>query len=288
MIEYLRKNAKVRNTIKPIKPWLIPIWMRAQCSPLWHSYQTNRRNKLPTRKIHSYCIGLPKTGTHSIASLLPCNSYHEPETNTLLYLFRQSRYQGMTLKEQVSILKSRDSQLWLEMESNFMLGLVLEPLAEAFPNAKYVLTVREPYSWLESQINQQLLFGHIEPFYSAFQYMFGTIPHSKVDAKLSEMGLNSIEGYLSYWGRANSTALDCFPSQNLFVISTKQITSKASEIADFVGLENITSETHSYARKDKKVKVLDFVNKEYLEEMVEKYTSAAKNKINNFAGENLV
>ncbi len=89
--------------------------------------------------------------------MVHCRSAHEPETHTLLYLYNLYIKGKISKDDQVRVLKARDSWLWLELESNWMLGLVIDALIEAFPNAKFIYTVRNPEEWIGSEINQEYI-----------------------------------------------------------------------------------------------------------------------------------
>lgn len=281
MVEKIRKNNFFRKHFKKaLKPALLPVWFYTQKTWLWQSYQGFMRQYLPDRETHAFCVGLPKTGTHSIANMLRCNAAHEPETQTLLYLYKLHKQGKLSIDQQVRILRARDVQLWLELESNFMLGLVIKALVQAFPDAKYILTVRNPYSWLESQVNQQIEFGHIEPWKSAFYDMFGNHPHTEHDLILRHKKLNSVAGYLSYWAEYNKLVIENIPKENLLTVNTSELTAKSSSISDFVGAKGVNaSKTHTYARKEKKLRVSELVEPSYITEMIEFYTSDVQKKI---------
>ena len=60
--------------------------------------------------------------------MLNCGSEHEPETHTLLHLYHQRAQGQISHEDQKLVLEARDVWLWLEIESNWMLGFVLEAL----------------------------------------------------------------------------------------------------------------------------------------------------------------
>jgi hypothetical protein len=276
-----RQDASLKTKItRTIKRPLVPLWLNTQKLTLWQEYQKYQSQNKPKRNLHSFCIGLPKTGTHSIARMLDCRSAHEPETHIILYLYKNHLQGTMSLEEQVRILKTRDVMLWLEMESSWVLGLVIKPLIAAFPQAKYVLTVREPMSWLESQINEEIETGKIEPFASAHAYMFGEKEYTKEDAKLAELGHYSLAGYLSYWANQHRYILDNIPQEQLMIVKTQYITEKAENISNFVGANGVDRQnTVSYERKNKKRRLSQLINSDYLREQTVLYTAEIQHEI---------
>jgi len=204
------------------------------------------------------------------------HSAHEPETHILLSLYDRHAQGGMTVSEQARVLRARDTLLWLDVESNHLLGLVIEGLVAAFPDARYVLTVRDPRAWLESQINQQHEKGHIEPFKTAWARMYGGVPATEHDARLHEQGLYGVGGYLSYWSRQNLRVLRAVPSANLMVVWTREITDRADQIARFLGAEGVDRErTHSNRRREKALRLDALVDSAYLAEQIQIHTAEA-------------
>jgi hypothetical protein len=204
------------------------------------------------------------------------HSAHEPETHILLSLYDQHAQGTMTVSEQARVLRARDTLLWLDVESNHLLGLVIEGLVAAFPDARYVLTVREPRSWLESQINQQHEKGHIEPFKTAWHRMYGGVPATEHDARLLGQGLYGVGGYLSYWSRQNLRVLRAVPPANLMVVWTREITDRADQIARFLGVADVNRErTHSNRRREKTLRLDALVAPDYLAEQIQRHTAEA-------------
>ena len=266
----------LRHYARPYRSALLPAWTRLQRNRLWQRIHELRRPFLRDRTTHAFSVGLPKTGTTSIARMVTGHSAHEPETHILLSLHDQHAQGRMTVSEQARVLRARDTLLWLDVESNHLLGLVIEGLVAAFPDARYVLTVREPRSWLESQINQQDEKGHIEPFKTAWQRMYGDVSPTVQDARLLEKGLYGVGGYLSYWSRQNRRVLRAVPADNLMVVWTQEITDRADQIIQFLGAEGVDRErTHSNRRREKALRLDALVESDYLAEQIQRHTAEA-------------
>lgn len=280
MIDRLPRFGQFRRFARPLRPVALPVWFLLQRSSAWQAYQERARVRRPARPYHAFCIGLPKTGTQSLAQMLRLRAAHEPETNTLLHLYARQLKGKMSVSDQAAVLRARDTLLWLEMESNFMLGLVIEAMNLAFPEARYVLTVRDPRSWLESQINEEaftVVPNRVEPFWTAFNYMYGTQPPGARDSAFSEWGLHSLEGYLTYWATHNMRVLETIPEDRLLVVLTKDISAKADEINTFVGAPGVwTQKTNSHARPVKRLTLNKMVDADYLTTLVEKHTAEAQ------------
>lgn len=103
-----------------------------------------------------FCIGLPRTGTHSLAHMFGKHfrAAHEPkkqETIINILDWKSGRY---SKSKMLRILALRDKRLKLNLEASHYLHHIVDLLVELFPQAKFILTVREPISWLASETNQ--------------------------------------------------------------------------------------------------------------------------------------
>ena len=131
-----RLPASVKDTIRP---FALPIWLRLQERKNWQRVVHTVMARRSPRPFHAFGVGLPKTGTVSLANLLQPHyaASHEPETWILTHLFQRSTpgaANPMSLEEQIRVLHTRDRMLNLALESNFVLGYVIEPLYAAFPD----------------------------------------------------------------------------------------------------------------------------------------------------------
>ena len=54
------------------------------------------------------------------------------------------------------LVHRRDKALWLEMEASAFNVHVLDLLVQEFPHARFILTIRDCYSWVDSALNHQL------------------------------------------------------------------------------------------------------------------------------------
>lgn len=110
------------------------------------------------RKFHAYCVGLPRSGTHSIAYALGSyyRSSHEPSPKgTIEFILKYC--QGEISQELTKkIIHTRDNCFNLDLESAHYLSHCIDLLTECFPESKYIFSIREPYEWLNSEINKNL------------------------------------------------------------------------------------------------------------------------------------
>ena len=106
------------------------------------------------RNFRLYALGLPKTGTVSLQALFgKYRSGHEFwqwDTNQKHILFKE---QTISKEELCEFLVYRDAAACLEMDSAYFNRYYIEMLAEVYSDAKFICLVRDPLSWVKSQVN---------------------------------------------------------------------------------------------------------------------------------------
>jgi hypothetical protein len=243
-------------------------WVRAriQIGPL--------SRLLHPRRFQAYCVGTAKSGTTSIADIFS-RSYqaaHEPDyvrmIETILATFGTVDRRGIDC-----FLRKRDQQLWLEMESSQLCYFFVEHLVRVFPDARFLLTIRDCRSWLDSLINHQLarpLSGerHAEYWQKLRDLRFGTAPdrHPEPERPLAERGLYTLDGYFSYWATHNQRIIDMVPKERLLIVRTHEITQSIPEFADFlhVPAESLDSLRGHTNRAIRMFNVLSLIDPDYL------------------------
>jgi hypothetical protein len=169
-------------------------------------------------------------------------------------------------------LQQRDDRLRLEMDSSQLNGNFIDLLPGLFPHARFVLTIRDAYSFLRSAIDHQLARGGGSPTWEQMRELrFGGHAHSRHERALQERGLYPIDGYLSYWGRHNQTVLRVVPSDRLLAVRTNEIGRSVSQIADFFGIppESLDADhAHAYPAANR-FRMLRLIDREFLEERIQ-------------------
>ncbi|WP_432472125.1 sulfotransferase [Amphritea sp. HPY] len=230
-----------------------------------------------TRKSHIYCIGTAKSGTHSIEALFgdELHSDHEPESDKVINMILAKAAGHISDAELGAYLLKRDRRLSLDIDSSQLNFFLLRKLVELFPDAKFILTIRNPYSWLDSFVNHQLARGGSEKWMKLRDLRFrpDIYTHQPGELLLKKKGLYTLDGYLSYWAHHNRTVIDTVPEDRLLIIRTDKITGHSEEIAGFAGISisSIRKEkSHAYKAKER-FNLLDQVDQEYLEGKVQEH-----------------
>jgi hypothetical protein len=151
------------------------------------------------------------------------------------------RYEGALSSEKArAMLRQRDRNLRLEMDSFNQLGVFCEELAEEFPEARFVLTLREPRAWLNSIVNQHLRVDVSErPLERRMRELFfggDGCEYEREEEELERAGLFPISGYLKGWTGHYRRALSSIPPDRLLVIRTEDLGGSVRAVAGFLSI----------------------------------------------------
>jgi hypothetical protein len=177
---------------------------------------------------------------------------HEKKSLEFIDVFFRWREGGLGERQLRDWLCARDQELALEVDASWLNGLVIDLLAREFPEARFVLTIRNCYSWLNSEFRRVLHAPSQKPQRVKLRkFLHGpeTIAHSPEEKILKELGLYTIDGYLSHWAAHNEKVLEAIPEDRLLVVRTEQIGVRAAEIAEFARLPRHAlrrERTHEY------------------------------------------
>jgi len=225
------------------------------------------------RRFRAYCVGSAKSGTHSIAAIFDRDyaAAHEPEHKPMIETILARDAGNLSDRQIARFLTDRDRRLALEMDSSQLNGHVIADLVALFPLARFVLTIRDVYSFVNSAIDHHIArAGGSETWRRMNQLKFGGCPHCPHDAPLADRGLFPLQGYLTYWTRHNQTILDVVPPDRLLPVGTNDISGSLPQIARFLGIECETldaSRSHQYPAVEK-LNILGRLDPDYLEDRV--------------------
>ena len=198
------------------------------------------------RRTRLYGLGVGKTGTHSLAEMFSTDvrARHEPEAGNTIDKIIDRHYGRISDDEWIGWLRARDRRMALEVDSASLNLHLLAFLVPEFPDARFVLTIRDCYSWLNSAINHIVRVRERLPphwlKWRAFQAGAAGYIYGPADEVLKTAGLPNLDNQLFQWRRYNEEAIAKVPAERLLVVRTDQITQRAFEIADFAGLPRRT------------------------------------------------
>jgi hypothetical protein len=229
-----------------------------------------RSNGAARRRARLYCVGAAKTGTKSIADCFRghLRSAHEAETDQTIDTILAVAAGQMSRANLRDYVHDRDQRLALDVDSSQLNYFILDELLELFPDARFVLTIRDPYSWLDSFVNHQLNRPTTPRWTRLRELRFRAreLTHPPEEAALKTRGLYTLDGYLSYWMRHNQKVLSSTSAGRLLIVRTDQISQRIDEIAKFAGVSGETADiTSSHSNKaDRRHGVMAQLDAEYL------------------------
>lgn len=240
------------------------------------------RKVLQPRRFHAFSVGVPRSGTHSIGGLFAnYRAVHEPEAETVIELMvRQATGQDRLSDGQlVQSFQRRDKYLWLEMEASNPIGYFTGTLVKAFPEARFILTIRDCYSWLDSYLNQQSgqpIYTGVNDFWDDMRrvyYSVGDDQHAAGEQVLAERGLYTLDGYLTFWQRRNQMVLEQVPADRLLVIRTTELGESLGKIGRFLSVpaDSLVGGKAHLGKGKRKFGLLPMLDRDFLEAKVAKY-----------------
>lgn len=191
------------------------------------------------RRLHAYCIGAAKTGTTTVADMFRggFRAAHEPATSATNRLVIDALEGRIGAAELEKRLRERDLALNLELEAAHPLGYVGGVLARTFPEARFIVTLREPRAWLESRLNYHFRARPKE--WEEYRDYFWTRRHrgwAATEKPLEELGLCSLDTYLQQYADHYDRVLGEVPAERRLLLRTHELDAAPPKLATFLGI----------------------------------------------------
>lgn len=146
-------------------------------------------------------------------------------------------------------------QVGLEMDSASFNWLAAAEFARESEDARFILTIRDCFSWLESLLNMLLFLGpELRDWMLEFgRDVFGvTLRRSDVASRaaLLDAAPRLVVPALALWSEGIRTVLDAIPTERLLIVRTDRIAAEIARIAAFVGVSAgslAASRSHAFA-----------------------------------------
>ncbi len=234
------------------------------------------------RRFQAYNVGIVKTGTFSIAGIF--SNYRSlcefkfKETTEMILKFKKGK---IAREEFRRCVRKRDNEGILEMDSASFNYFYLDILVEEFPSAKFIFTIRDCYSWVDSLINMflgnavttdksnQWIFD-----YSEFAYGLGRSIYNNKKRLMRNFN-NLIDKLLAYWDLTNREIIKRLPLERSLIVRTTDISNSVERMADFVGVprETLIKERSHLFKARHKFNVLHEIEYKFLNKKFKHYCS---------------
>jgi len=190
------------------------------------------------RPFRAYCVSLGKSGTHSVVDLFSSHyrARHEPGVKQLIRCLLAYESGAISYADRRDFFARRDDRRRIVLEASTVLVHFVDVIRELYPSARFILTLRDCYSWLNSAINHALYRGIRREWrsYNEFLYGPGRYDYSREESLFAEHGLYSLDSHLSVWARHNAMALSSIPGERLLVIRLKDLAGSAKRLSEFL------------------------------------------------------
>jgi hypothetical protein len=192
-----------------------------------------RSTAMGDAQFRAFGVGCAKTGTNSLARMFArgYRSAHEPQKHALLALIldRDAQFAAAVRK----LLDPLD----LEMNASQLNGYIVGTLVALYPEAKFVLTLREPAGWVRSFANHQLTRGRLA--HGSLWARFRNLRFLGTDGPEGN-ALYTLDQYLRFWLSHNLNVLGVVPRERLLVVRTEHLDAEIPRLAEFLAIDAAT------------------------------------------------
>jgi hypothetical protein len=190
----------------------------------------------------AFCVGQAKSGTGSLWGVLNQNfrAAHEPERSALFkQVLRRSRGE-ISDCELIGWLRERQWRLGLDIDIAWGNFFLLDQLLAAFPDAKFIVLVRDCYTWLDSIVGHMLTRDIPPDVRSFMEFWFAATRHlhGAAEQRLRDAGLFSLAAYLKVWREHVETCVGGIPPEQRLLVRTHELSASWDKIALFLGVDD--------------------------------------------------
>ena len=202
---------------------------------------------------------------------------HHPDTEVRLPLASALLKDELDEVEAMQLLRRRDSLLWLEIESSTLAGILIKPLADACPTKRFVLTIRDVYSWCDSWLDHNINWPPTpgSPWAALDRLRLGAdgSEPTRFDAPLTALGFPPLRCFFQLWARHNSEVLDALSPDRLLVVRTHELVERLPDIAAWAGVppETLQADQAWLFRTVEPHRVLATLDASYVRETADQY-----------------
>ena len=151
-------------------------------------------------------------------------------------------------------LRRRSRRFHLDVDVAGLLSPFAGTLARLYLDAKFILLIRDCFSWLDSRIEKNIGNpGHVSSAIYAARYMRQVDPFQREEAALRDAGMLPIASYLRAWAEVSEGVLRDVPADRLLVVRTEDLDQSAGVLARFAGVpEHRVTPAHANHRSSRR------------------------------------
>lgn len=221
---------------------------------------------------------MPKSGTQSLARMFAgrYRSAHEPFAEPFIErILAAAAEPGIQSQMLADFVRHADRDHALEMNSSQLNVHVLDQLVSEYPQAMFILTLRDCYTWLDSYFNHHLT-EHAAEGKRRLRYLRhrpDLYPHRPAEQALVERWLYSLDGCLTFWSWHVRTVLNTVPASRLHVVRTRDLAAGIPALATFLGIPaaSLNRAAAHVHRAERQFHIVRSLDRGYLEDRVHEH-----------------
>jgi len=204
------------------------------------------RERSHRRRLQLYVVGLGGTGTTTMCDIFEhYRAAHEVDRRRMLPITNAERMGRLSPARRRWELRRRNVRFRLEVDSAAFLTLFVPELARMYPRARFVVLLRDCFTWMDTRIEKWLRSGETltdltdwaGPYrWDDYGVKWAVTP-SPEDGPLVERGLPPVGSLAKRWGETHADLLAVAPRDRTLVLRTEDIDTSLERLAEFCGVD---------------------------------------------------
>jgi hypothetical protein len=204
------------------------------------------RTRSHRRRLHLYVVGLGGSGTTTLTDVFGhYRSSHEVDRRRIVPITTAARAGELSATRRWWELRRRNVRFGFEVDSAGFLTPFVADLARLYPRARFVVLVRDCFTWMDWRVRKWLHHGLTPTNLSdwAGQHraaewsVYFAVPPAPEDAPLMERGLAPVGSMAKRWGETLADVLAAAPAERTLVLRTEDIDTSFEQLAAFCGVD---------------------------------------------------
>jgi len=189
-----------------------------------------------------FCTGLFRTGTTTMQEMFArsFSSDHEFQLQDQLGVFERRLLGTISDAEIRKFIHTRSAAKPLDMDSCGAHFSIVDFLVEEFPDAKFLLTLRDIYSWMNSCVGKLLgdFTGGWGSRAGALMNCLDVLPDGRFLLTDQQNMKVRLEQMAKIWTGVNQRVIAAVPKERLLIVYTEELVERSGEIAAFCGIDS--------------------------------------------------
>jgi hypothetical protein len=192
------------------------------------------------RRLRLYVVGMAKTGTTTMADVFgQYRSYHEIDRRRMVPTSARAIAGELSTRQATWEMRRRSIRFGLEVDSTWFLWPFVPDLRALYPDAQFVVLIRDCFSWLDSMVEHWIRTDsrggprNKQPLRRAL-FAGADAPSAAADDRaLTERGYPPVGAMLERWSTTYTTLIADDPEHRTLVLRTEDLDGAREQLAAF-------------------------------------------------------